>query len=184
MRKWINITKDWAWGPWPHLKRVNALTILFSGFHRTKTIQLFTSIYFITKRDKHITKDRACGPWPHLKRVSALTILFSGFHWTKTIQFFTSIYFMTKRDKEITKDWVWGPWPHLKRVLTFLFSGFHRTKTIQLFTSIYFMAHYQRLSLRTLTSFEESDLFVWFDSLRPLNNLSVMRDGLPGLNQY
>ena len=23
-----------------------------------------------------------------------------------------------------------------------------------------------------------------FDSLRPLNNLSVMRDGLPGLNQY
>ena len=27
-------------------------------------------------------------------------------------------------------------------------------------------------------------LFVWFDSLRPLNNLSVMRDGLPGLNQY
>ena len=28
------------------------------------------------------------------------------------------------------------------------------------------------------------DCFVWFDSLRPLNNLSVMRDGLPGLNQY
>ena len=27
-------------------------------------------------------------------------------------------------------------------------------------------------------------LFVWFDSLRPLNNLSVMRDVLPGLNQY
>ena len=27
-------------------------------------------------------------------------------------------------------------------------------------------------------------LFVLFDSLRPLNNLSVMRDGLPGLNQY
>ena len=27
-------------------------------------------------------------------------------------------------------------------------------------------------------------LFVWFDSLRPLNNLSVMRDGIPGLNQY
>ena len=27
-------------------------------------------------------------------------------------------------------------------------------------------------------------LFVWFDSLRLLNNLSVMRDGLPGLNQY
>ena len=27
-------------------------------------------------------------------------------------------------------------------------------------------------------------LFVWFDSLRPLNSLSVMRDGLPGLNQY
>ena len=27
-------------------------------------------------------------------------------------------------------------------------------------------------------------LFVWYDSLRPLNNLSVMRDGLPGLNQY
>ena len=26
--------------------------------------------------------------------------------------------------------------------------------------------------------------FVLFDSLRPLNNLSVMRDGLPGLNQY
>ena len=23
-----------------------------------------------------------------------------------------------------------------------------------------------------------------FDSLRPLNNLSVMQDGLPGLNQY
>ena len=27
-------------------------------------------------------------------------------------------------------------------------------------------------------------LFVWFDSLRPLNNPTVMRDGLPGLNQY
>ena len=26
--------------------------------------------------------------------------------------------------------------------------------------------------------------FCLFDSLRPLNNLSVMRDGLPGLNQY
>ena len=26
--------------------------------------------------------------------------------------------------------------------------------------------------------------FVWFYSLRPLNNLSVLRDGLPGLNQY
>ena len=26
--------------------------------------------------------------------------------------------------------------------------------------------------------------FVLFDSLRPLNNLSVMQDGLPGLNQY
>ena len=35
-----------------------------------------------------------------------------------------------------------------------------------------------------LYHFEQICLFVWFDSLRPLNNLSVMRDGLPGLNQY
>ena len=62
---------------------------------------------------------------------------------------------------DITKDWAWGPWPHLKRVnaLKSLFSGFHRTKTIQLFISKYFMGHYQRLSLRNLTSFEESECF-------------------------
>ena len=29
----------------------------------------------------------------------------------------------------------------------------------------------------TRTQYTESESFVWFDSLRPLNNLSVMRDG-------
>ena len=63
--------------------------------------------------------------------------------------------------RDIPKDWAWGPWPQLKRVnaLKSLFSGFHRTETIQLFTSIYFKGHSQRLSLRTLTSIEESESF-------------------------
>ena len=42
-------------------------------------------------------------------------------------------------------------------------------------------------SLKTIRASHSAQFFFFFfffDSLRPLNNLSVMRDGLPGLNQY